>query len=76
MTDSDPDKQSGPPAENETRPRTRVELEESLNMVLQRAHENGVDFNDIGIDLRHDVPDIPDWEVRIIHLQKTPNDGK
>lgn len=74
MTDPDSDRHRGHPAEPEPGPKTRAELKASLDELLRAAHVNGVDVDDIGIDLRHEAFELPDWEVCVTRLRK-PSTG-
>lgn len=47
-------------------PTTKAELDTRLDELILRALENGVDVNDSAYDLRHDDPELPNWEVQIV----------
>lgn len=63
MTDADSDQRIDLPVE------TRRKLEDSLDVLIRSASDNGVEVKDMGFDLRNDDPEIPDVEVHIIQLE-------
>lgn len=56
--------------DNESGPTTKAELEKALDELVLRAHANGVEVDNGGFALRHDEPEIPDWEVLITRTTK------
>ena len=50
-------------------PTSKEELRKSLDETIKQAYENGVELDNGGYELRHDDPEIPDWEVLIYLLQ-------
>lgn len=51
-------------------PTTRLELERDLDDLLSRAFNNGIRVDNGGYALRHEDPDLPDWEVVITRASK------
>ena len=49
-------------------PRTRGELRDARDTLIQTAHANGVDVDDTVYALRHDDVTIPDWEIQLTRL--------
>ncbi|WP_154017949.1 hypothetical protein [Halorubrum sp. AJ67] len=56
---------------DETGPKTKIELQNALDRVVQTAYENGVEINNSAYALRHDNPKIPDWEIHLTWTTKT-----
>ena len=55
---------------SEWSPRTKAELEESLDELVRRAHQNGVSVSDCGYELLHTDESRPDWDLTIIRLKQ------
>lgn len=56
---------------NETGPQTKAELRTALHTLVETAFLNGVTVDNGGYALRHDDPEIPDWEVHITQTTKS-----
>ena len=55
-------------------PGTKTELTAALDDLVSSAFANGVRVDDGGYVLRHDDPELPDWEVVITRTTKPPDD--
>ena len=49
-------------------PRTRGELRDAFDTLIQAADANGVEVEDTAYTLRHDDAGIPDWEIHLTRL--------
>jgi hypothetical protein len=61
---------------DETGPTTKRELRNELDRLVQTAYKNGVEVNNSAYALRHDDPEIPDWEIHLTRTMKTMNHDK
>lgn len=50
---------------NDTGPTTKDELRDTLDELLLKAYENGVEVDNGGYGLTHDDPAVPNWDVLI-----------
>lgn len=50
-------------------PATKVELEEALDALVQRAYRNGVRVANGGYALTHEEKTMPDWDLTIIRME-------
>ncbi len=55
---------------SEWSPRTKAELEGSLNELVRRAHQNGVSVSDCGYELFDNDESMPDWDLEIIRMKR------
>jgi len=51
-------------------PATKAELQEALDMVLLQAYNSGLQVGGQGYTIRHDDPELPDWELEIVPIPK------
>ncbi|WP_176548154.1 hypothetical protein [Natrinema sp. CBA1119] len=50
-------------------PTSKEELQEALDELIQRAHQNGVEVADGGYELIHHDESTPDWDMTIIRMK-------
>lgn len=50
-------------------PTSKVELEEALDALVQRAYQNDVNVDNGGYELIHKEDTMPDWDLTIIRLE-------
>ena len=49
---------------------TKEQLAMALDSLITEAYKHSVNVDNGGFELRHDEPDIPDWEVHITRTTK------
>ncbi|WP_255149112.1 hypothetical protein [Halorarius halobius] len=54
----------------DSEPVTKEELRTALDELILVAYENGVDVDNGGYALRHEDPELPDWEVVVTKTTK------
>lgn len=50
-------------------PTSKAELEEALDILIQKAYRNGVNVGNGGYELIHPEPTVPDWDLTIIRME-------
>lgn len=50
-------------------PTSKLELEAALNVLIRKAHRNGVEVGNGGYDLIDQNPATPDWDLTIIRME-------
>jgi hypothetical protein len=51
-------------------PTTKAELQDAFDTVLLQAYRNGIQVGGQGYTIRHDDPELPDWELEIVPIPK------